>query len=178
MRCPNCYREVLGGLSHCPHCRTPLTQDYPSYPQAYQVSQVGQPMYAQGYGPMVDPQKRGFAIAGGVLVIIGGVFALIGAIGSFFILSWIGDGDYAGLFVIYGIIFLIAFPLSIIGALSCFRMKGRMWAMWGAIVVLLSGAVNFFGGMAMGVFEFWGMIIFILGLLGTIFVLMAASYIE
>jgi hypothetical protein len=122
-------------------------------------------------------QKRGLALAGGILAIIGGVFALIGAIVAFWALSWVGD-FYAGLFLIFGLAFIVAFPLSIIGAVACFRMRGRVWAMVGALMVLLSGAVNFFGGFAVGAFEWWGLIIFILGILAAIFTGMAAPEIE
>ena len=114
----------------CPYCQTTLAQSNRSYSQPYPV---GQPVYSQGYRPMADGQKRGFAITAGVLIIIGGVFALIAALALFWALSWLGSymGGYAVLFTIFAIVFMIAFPMSIIGAVACFRMKGRMWAMWG-----------------------------------------------
>ena len=127
---------------------------FPSYPYPYPYPYMRPPM----------TQRRALAIAGGILLIIGGSFALFIGIVFAFETGW---NDSAGWI---SIINITAFSLSIVGAIAAFKRFWRVMALIGPAFLVAAGIVALLDTM------FFTIILLVLGILSLVF--MAIGYNE
>ena len=147
----------------------PPPSPYGSWPYPLQqMPQMPFPAYQYPYPyPYARPpvtQRRALAIAGGILLIIGGSFALFIGIVFAFETGW---NDSAGWI---SIINITAFSLSIVGAIAAFKRFWRVMALIGPAFLVAAGIVALLDTM------FFTIILLVLGILSLVF--MAIGYNE
>jgi hypothetical protein len=175
------------GMSFCPFCGLrvgegpvapsqvqmggppPSPAPYGSWPyplqQMPQAPFPGYPYpYASPYGRTPINHRRALAIAGGILLIIGGSFALFVGIVFAFETDW---NDSAGWISIMNI---TAFCLSIVGAIAAFRRFWRLMALVGPAFLVAASIVSLID---IGLFA---VLLLVLGILSLVF--MAIGYNE
>jgi len=146
----------------------PAPYPYGAWPYPLQMPPMAFPGYPYPYTyPYMRPptnQRRALAIAGGILLIIGGSFALFIGIVFAFETGWI---DYAGWISFMNI---TAFCLSIVGAVAAFKRFWRLMALIGPAFLVAASIVSFADT------GFFAVLVMVLGVLSLVF--MAVGYNE
>jgi len=149
--CPMCARQLASDMRYCPYCgirvgeggASPgtLQMTPPSpyggmpYPMAFPGAYPYPMMYPPPYRPVT--QKRVFGITGGILLIVGGSLQLIPAL--VLILGWWSDDL---LVMTIGLVDIMAFALSIAGAVAAFKRAWRVLALIGPAFLLGASVVT------------------------------------
>ena len=135
LECPRSSTKLAEGMNFCPRCGTPQGGGAvpAAAPAPTMVPPGGDPMaspyppvYPMPYmpSPFMYPApitaKRAMAVAGGIMMIIAGGFLLIGSLVFFIDGQWM----FGDRWLLLGIIDVLAFVLSLLGAVGIFR---RSW---------------------------------------------------
>jgi len=148
----------MGGMGGPPAAPSP----YGSWPYPLQqMPPAPFPGYQYPYAypymrPPINP-RRALAIAGGILLIIGGSFALFIGIVFAFETDWLDSAAFLS------IINITAFCLSIVGAIAAFKRFWRLMALIGPAVLIVAGIV------ALADTDFFALLLLVLGIVSLVF---------
>ena len=135
--CPNCGRQLREGMNFCPGCGM-SQQGAATPPMAPTTAGPYPPVYPMPYMPppfMYPPTmtgRRATDIAGGIVMLVTGCLCLISALIFFFDSWWFSD-----LWLPLGILNVVAFALSIVGAIGVFRRSWHVVIVVAMIVLLV-----------------------------------------
>jgi hypothetical protein len=182
--CDNCGRQLREGMSFCPGCGVPIGKPGgpPMGHEPVAPPAAGNPMggpypamYPMPYapspympGPMMYPPpisaKRAAAIGGGVIMIVSGGLSLIASLIFLIDSWWVTD-----LWLPLGILNIVAFTLSIVGAIGIFRRSWHVVIVVSMIVILVVSIASVYD------LTFFAIIIMILAIVTVVLVAVSWS---
>ena len=149
--CPNCGRQLMDGMNFCPGCGIPrqgaaappmAAAPAGPYPPVYPMPNMPPPiMY-----PSPITAMRATAIAGGVVMLVTGGLCLIVAL-IFLLDSW----WFSDMWLPLGILNMVAFSLSIVGAIGVFRGSWHVVIVVSMISILVVSIASLYDMEAFGV---------------------------
>jgi len=184
--CQTCGQKLDKGTNFCPNCGQPIVQPF-NQPYMYQQSSMPYPsqispgMSPGSIGPYGQPflgRKTGLPVVGGILILIAAVWCLVEGLLIVFlgIFShwWYWGGYFWGwggivIMIVVAVFEFWGFAIGLTGAILTFKRIKFPIAIVGASFVIVAGGLAIFGTSVLGI------IILILGILGTIFTALAKN---
>lgn len=145
--CENCGSKLNEGARFCSRCGQNVTKP---------VAQTDYPVM-----PPQAQKRTGKPIAGGILIIIAACFCLVS--GILFVLYW-----WWWYLIVIAVFNFWGFAIGLTAGILAIRRTNYVFAIVGSAFVIVGGALGFVELIAFGIIL--AIIIFILGILGTIFI--------
>ncbi len=167
--CLSCGRGLLETMKFCPFCGVPVGATHigpgpggaapPAYGPSPMLQQMpGMPMPLYAYPPANF--RRGLAIAGGVIMLIDGILAML--LGILMIIIEEFEGFLMGTYL------LVCFGFTILGAVSAFRAWMPLYAIIGPSLLIIAGVI---------VMSTWWFATFTVGMLSIVLAVISLVFI-